>query len=205
MECSSDKPNTRTIISSNSSPKGQNYYSLQSSTSTVPISQVLVNNVVITPCAACKVLRRRCTADKCVLAPFFPPTDPLKFIIAHRVFGASNIIKMLQELPEFQRADAVSSLVYEANARIKDPIYGSAGTICHLQKQVSDLQAELSKAQAELVNLQCQQTNLMALICMEMAQPDQQQSISQLSVDNQNLFWINDDASLRADWETPWT
>lgn len=53
--------------------------------------------VVISPCAACKILRRRC-ADKCVLAPYFPPTEPLKFTIAHRVFGASNIIKFLQVL-----------------------------------------------------------------------------------------------------------
>lgn len=53
--------------------------------------------VVLSPCAACKILRRRC-AEKCVLAPYFPPTDPAKFTIAHRVFGASNIIKFLQVL-----------------------------------------------------------------------------------------------------------
>lgn len=52
--------------------------------------------VVMSPCAACKILRRRCSADKCVLAPYFPPSDPAKFTIAHRVFGASNIIKFLQ-------------------------------------------------------------------------------------------------------------
>lgn len=51
--------------------------------------------VVLSPCAACKILRRRC-AEKCVLAPYFPPTEPAKFTIAHRVFGASNIIKFLQ-------------------------------------------------------------------------------------------------------------
>lgn len=51
--------------------------------------------VILTPCAACKILRRRCI-DKCVLAPYFPPTEPVKFTIAHRVFGASNIIKLLQ-------------------------------------------------------------------------------------------------------------
>lgn len=51
--------------------------------------------VVLSPCAACKILRRRCV-EKCVLAPYFPPHDPLKFTTAHRVFGASNIIKFLQ-------------------------------------------------------------------------------------------------------------
>ncbi|KAF2321695.1 hypothetical protein GH714_001575 [Hevea brasiliensis] len=112
--------------------------------------------VVLRPCAACKILRRRC-AENCVLAPYFPPTERAKFKIAHRVFGASKIIKFLQELPESQRADAVSSMVYEASARIRDPVYGCAGAICHLQKQANELQAQLAKAQAELVNMQCQQ------------------------------------------------
>ncbi|KAM7492133.1 hypothetical protein LguiA_035054 [Lonicera macranthoides] len=203
MECS-DK--TKITASSNSSPKEQQYYysSQSSSSGRIPVTHKVINNLVITPCAACKILRRRCIPDKCVLAPYFPPTEPLKFTIAHRVFGASNIIKLLQELPEYQRADAVSSLVYEANARIRDPIYGSAGTICHLQKQISDLQVELAKAQAKLINLHCQQTNLTAFICKEMTtQTDQQQSISPLSFDNENLF-LND-TSFDADWEPLWT
>ncbi|CAN4098906.1 unnamed protein product [Withania somnifera] len=125
--------------------------------------------VVVTPCAACKILRRKC-AEKCVLAPYFPPNDPIKFTTAHRVFGASNIIKFLQELPEYQRADAVSSMVYEANARMRDPVYGSAGAIWQFQKQVNELQAQLAKTQAELVNIQCQQANLLAFVYMEMGQ-----------------------------------
>ncbi|XVE59767.1 hypothetical protein DITRI_Ditri05aG0073600 [Diplodiscus trichospermus] len=135
--------------------------------------------VVISPCAACKILRRRC-ADKCVLAPYFPPTEPAKFTIAHRVFGASNIIKFLQELPESQRADAVSSMVYEASARIRDPVYGCAGAIFQLQKQVNELQSQLAKAQAEVVSMQLQQANLVALLCMEVAQspePNSQQPV----------------------------
>lgn len=133
-----------------------------------PPPQPAATTVVVSPCAACKILRRRC-ADKCILAPYFPPTEPIKFTIAHRVFGASNIIKFLQELPESQRADAVSSMVYEANARIRDPVYGCTGAVCQLQKQVNQLQAQLAKAQAEVVNMQCQQANdVLALICMEM-------------------------------------
>ena len=53
------------------------------------------------PCAACQILRRRCT-DKCMLAPYFPPTETLKFIIAHKVFGASNIVKSLQVINPLQ-------------------------------------------------------------------------------------------------------
>lgn len=83
-----------------------------------------------------------------------------------------------QELPEINRSDAVSSMVYEANARIRDPVYGCAGTICNLQKQVSELQAELAKANALLVNMQSEQANLVALICMEMSQPASQEPLS---------------------------
>ncbi|XP_077245480.1 LOB domain-containing protein 1-like [Tasmannia lanceolata] len=171
--------------------------------------------VIVSPCAACKILRRRCI-DKCVLAPYFPPTEPLKFTTAHRVFGASNIIKFLQELPESHRADAVSSMVYEANARIRDPVYGCAGAICHLQKQVSELQSQLAKAQGELINMQSQQANLVAIICMEMAHSQQVSSPPpQLAENyfptNPNLFqtnntgFLDDGNNLGSSWEQLWT
>ncbi|RLN40737.1 LOB domain-containing protein 1 [Panicum miliaceum] len=136
-----------------------------------PGVQVVVNaapTVVLSPCAACKILRRRC-ADGCVLAPYFPPTEPAKFTTAHRVFGASNIIKLLQDLPESSRADAVSSMVYEAEARLRDPVYGCAGAVCRLQKQANELKVQLARAQADLLNAQAQHANLLALVCVEMA------------------------------------
>ncbi|PIA37497.1 hypothetical protein AQUCO_03000227v1 [Aquilegia coerulea] len=108
------------------------------------------------PCASCKLLRRRCAKD-CIFAPYFPSDDPHKFAIVHKVFGASNVSKMLQELPIHQRADAVSSLVYEANARVRDPVYGCVGAISYLQNQVSQLQMQLAVAQAEILCIQMQQ------------------------------------------------
>ncbi|CAB4313155.1 unnamed protein product [Prunus armeniaca] len=120
MECSNETMNTNYTTTS-STPLSQSPSSSPSSPpSPLPPTPTPNPPVVISPCAACKILRRRC-ADKCVLAPYFPPTEPAKFTIAHRVFGASNIIKFLQDLPESQRADAVSSMVYEASARIRDP------------------------------------------------------------------------------------
>ncbi|KAJ8563698.1 hypothetical protein K7X08_032150 [Anisodus acutangulus] len=163
--------------------------------------------VVVSPCAACKILRRRCV-EKCVLAPYFPPNDPIKFTTAHRVFGASNIIKFLQELPESQRADAVSSMVYEANSRLRDPVYGCAGAICQLQKQVSELQAQLAKAQAEVVNMQCQQANLMALIYMEMGQSPQASPLQQSNLDNFTyipMSFLDDNSNFGSVWEPLWT
>ena len=50
---------------------------------------------VASPCAACKLLRRRCAED-CVFAPYFPADEPQKFASVHKVFGASNVNKMLQ-------------------------------------------------------------------------------------------------------------
>ncbi|GER28097.1 LOB domain-containing protein [Striga asiatica] len=63
---------------------------------------------------------------------------------------------MLQELPVHQRGDAVSSLVYEANARMRDPVYGCVGAISYLQNQVSQLQMQLAMAQAEILCIQMQ-------------------------------------------------
>ncbi|XP_054814788.1 LOB domain-containing protein 4 [Prosopis cineraria] len=106
----------------------------------------------MSPCAACKLLRRRCAHD-CVFAPYFPADEPQKFASVHKVFGASNVNKMLQELPEHQRSDAVSSMVYEANARVRDPVYGCVGAISSLQHQVDLLQTQLAIAQAEVVHM----------------------------------------------------
>ncbi|XP_059666786.1 LOB domain-containing protein 12-like [Cornus florida] len=108
------------------------------------------------PCASCKLLRRRCAKD-CIFAPHFPSNDLHKFAIVHKVFGASNVSKLLQELPVHQREDAVISLVYEANARMRDPVYGCAGAISYLQDQVSELQMQLAMAQAEILCFQMQQ------------------------------------------------
>ncbi|KAK9279825.1 hypothetical protein L1049_013507 [Liquidambar formosana] len=104
----------------------------------------------ITPCAACKLLRRRC-ADECPFSPYFSPHEPHKFAAVHKVFGASNVSKMLMEVPESQRADAASSLVYEANVRLRDPVYGCMGAISALQRQIQSLQVELNAVRDEVL------------------------------------------------------
>ncbi|XP_052176137.1 LOB domain-containing protein 4-like [Diospyros lotus] len=107
------------------------------------------------PCAACKLLRRRCTKD-CILLPYFPPTEPDKFEAVHRVFGASNFCKMLQVIPIDNREDAVTSMVYEAKARLRDPVYGCVACIASLQCQVSQLQSQLNTALLEAMTLRAQ-------------------------------------------------
>lgn len=68
---------------------------------------------------------------------------------------------MVQDLPVQQRADAVSSLVYEANARVRDPVYGCVGAISYLQNQVSELQMQLAVAQAEILCIQMEHEPVM--------------------------------------------
>ncbi|MED6113411.1 LOB domain-containing protein 25 [Stylosanthes scabra] len=102
------------------------------------------------PCAACKFLRRKCLPD-CIFAPYFPPEEPQKFANVHKIFGASNVSKLLNEVQPHQREDAVNSLAYEAEARIKDPVYGCVGAISVLQRQVIRLQKELDATNADLM------------------------------------------------------
>ncbi|OWM86866.1 protein ASYMMETRIC LEAVES 2 [Punica granatum] len=105
------------------------------------------------PCAACKFLRRKCQPE-CVFAPYFPPDQPQKFANVHKVFGASNVTKLLNELLPHQREDAVNSLAYEADMRLRDPVYGCVGVISLLQHQLRQLQLDLSCAKSELSKYQ---------------------------------------------------
>lgn len=102
------------------------------------------------PCAACKFLRRKCLSG-CIFAPYFPPEEPQKFANVHKIFGASNVSKLLNEIHPHQREDAVNSLAYEAEARMKDPVYGCVGAISVLQRQVVRLQKELEATNADLM------------------------------------------------------
>ncbi|CAK9326296.1 unnamed protein product [Citrullus colocynthis] len=112
----------------------------------------------ITPCAACKLLRRRC-AQECPFSPYFSPHEPQKFASVHKVFGASNVAKMLMEVPESQRADAANSLVYEANLRLRDPVYGCMGVISSLQHQLHTLQSDLNSIRTQIFNFKFTQHN----------------------------------------------
>ncbi|CAH1438265.1 unnamed protein product [Lactuca virosa] len=105
------------------------------------------------PCAACKFLRRKCQPE-CVFAPYFPADQPQKFANVHKVFGASNVTKLLNELHPHQREDAVNTLAYEADMRLRDPVYGCVGVISLLQHQLRQLQMDLTSAKSELSKYQ---------------------------------------------------
>ena len=100
-------------------------------------------------CAACKLLKRRCSPD-CIFAPYFRSNEPKKFAKVHKVFGASNVSKILIEVPEEHREDTVNSLAYEAEARLRDPVYGCIGAIALLERKMIELQHDLALARARL-------------------------------------------------------
>lgn len=104
-----------------------------------------------TSCAACRLQKRRCTSN-CIFAPHFRSDDPLKFAQVHKVFGASNVSKILSEVPQEQRDDTANSLAYEAEARLRDPVYGCMRTIALLQRKRVELQHDLMLARARLAH-----------------------------------------------------
>ncbi|XP_075498882.1 LOB domain-containing protein 29-like [Primulina tabacum] len=96
------------------------------------------------PCGACKFLRRKC-ARGCVFAPYFcHENGATHFAAIHKVFGASNVSKLLTHLPVSDRCEAAVTISYEAQARLQDPIYGCVSHIFSLQQQVVNLQAQLA-------------------------------------------------------------
>ncbi|KAL0739759.1 hypothetical protein Bca4012_081272 [Brassica carinata] len=104
------------------------------------------------PCGACKFLRRKCVPG-CIFAPYFDSEQGSAYFAAvHKVFGASNVSKLLLNIPVHRRSDAVVTVCYEAQARIRDPIYGCVAHIFALQQQ-----AEVSYLQAHLASLELPQ------------------------------------------------
>ncbi|KAJ0966247.1 hypothetical protein J5N97_027385 [Dioscorea zingiberensis] len=93
-------------------------------------------------CAACKYQRRKCTSD-CPLAPYFPPDMPKQFQNAHKLFGVSNILKILNKLDPLRRPEAMKTIIYEANVRDRSPIHGCLGIIYTLHLQIHQAQLEL--------------------------------------------------------------
>ncbi|GLJ14863.1 hypothetical protein SUGI_0241780 [Cryptomeria japonica] len=89
---------------------------------------------IVYPCAACKIQRRKC-GDKCVLAPYFPPNDLQKFLVVHKLFGTSNTVKILRDIPVENRAVTVNSM-----------------QVLELQSQLATTEAELFNAQANLMS-----------------------------------------------------
>ncbi|GFQ02272.1 LOB domain-containing protein 22 [Phtheirospermum japonicum] len=96
-------------------------------------------------CAACKYRRRKCTSD-CILAPYFPYDRQPHFLNAHRLFGVSNIVKIISHLSPPERDLAMRTIIFESDAHAADPVGGCYRIIRDLEQQIS-----LAKAELEIV------------------------------------------------------
>ncbi|CAA0814617.1 LOB domain-containing protein 22 [Striga hermonthica] len=93
-------------------------------------------------CAACKYRRRKCAPD-CILAPYFPHDRQPQFLNAHRLYGVSNIVKIVRQLGPADRDAAMWTIAFESDARAADPAGG-------LYRVVRDLERRIALARAEL-------------------------------------------------------
>ncbi|GFZ17218.1 LOB domain-containing protein 22 [Actinidia rufa] len=106
-------------------------------------------------CAACKYQRRKCAPD-CILAPYFPPNEQKQFLNAHKLFGVSNIVKVLNHVKPLERETAMKSLIFHANVRAHDPVGGCSRIIRNLQHQIFESKTELAITLRQLAL--CRQT-----------------------------------------------
>ncbi|KAL1810586.1 LOB domain-containing protein 22 [Daucus carota subsp. sativus] len=74
-------------------------------------------------CAACKYQRRKCAPD-CILAPYFPHLRQRQFLNAHKLFGVSNITKIIRNLEKYDKDEAMRTIIYQADVRASDPVGG---------------------------------------------------------------------------------
>ncbi|CAI9759614.1 unnamed protein product [Fraxinus pennsylvanica] len=93
-------------------------------------------------CAACKYQRRKC-APNCSLAPYFPADRQKDFLNAQKLFGVSNIKKILRNVKQNEKESAMRSIIFQANMRAIHPVGGCFHVIKELESYIHFYKAEL--------------------------------------------------------------
>lgn len=101
-------------------------------------------------CASCKHQRKKCGED-CILAPYFPADKSHEFQAVHKVFGVSNVMKLVRSVNKENRKMVVDSLVWEACCRQNDPILGPLGEFKRIEEELK-LYKSQSQSQSQMVN-----------------------------------------------------
>ncbi|KAJ0236071.1 LOB domain-containing protein 2 [Hirschfeldia incana] len=86
-------------------------------------------------CASCKHQRKKCN-NECILSPYFPARKTKEFQAVHKVFGVSNVQKMVRTVREEDRTKLSESLTWEALWRQKDPVLGSYGEYRRISEEL---------------------------------------------------------------------
>lgn len=100
-------------------------------------------------CASCKHQRKKCE-ETCELAPFFPASRYREFQNAHKLFGISNIQKIINSVDPSQRKEAAESILIEGNIRSNDPVHGCLGVVRNLKSQIEYYEKELGAVNQQL-------------------------------------------------------
>ncbi|PKA63632.1 LOB domain-containing protein 22 [Apostasia shenzhenica] len=106
-------------------------------------------------CAACKFQRRKCTPD-CLLAPYFPADQNARFQSAHRLFGVSKIKKILETVAAGSRSEAMSTIIFQSEARARDPVGGCYRLILELERQIDICFSELQNVLRQIAFFRAQ-------------------------------------------------
>ncbi|KAF8094106.1 hypothetical protein N665_0370s0041 [Sinapis alba] len=105
-------------------------------------------------CTVCKLeMRKKCT-QKCVFKPYLPADKPEKYSYLVKVFSIKKLVRYLNEVDPSNRQACVDSLCFEAEARLRDPVYGTVGIIYRLQRLLQHLQLSLKIAKMELAKIE---------------------------------------------------
>lgn len=89
----------------------------------------------------------------CMFAAHFPTTNLAKFEKVNKIFGLGTVQKIFSLLGKEDRVRATTALCYEADARLRDPIYGCVGKVLQYQKDLEDLNKKIYSAQCELASI----------------------------------------------------
>jgi len=98
----------------------------------------------------------------------------------------------VQMVDESKKEDAVKAIIYEATSRLRDPVYGSAGTIFHLQRMVEELKMQVESMRAQVVQLQEQRNQLLGIL-MNVRHLDSTSSVHDSKFDGGN-FMLDEDS-----------
>ncbi|TKY64365.1 LOB domain-containing protein 22 [Spatholobus suberectus] len=119
------------------------------------ISTTRNGNSTTQACAACKYQRRKCAPD-CILAPYFPHDRQRQFLNAHKLFGVSNITKIIKFLSPHDKDQAMRTIIYQSDMRATDPVGGCYRYILDLQAQIEYYRAELELVLQQLAIFRAQ-------------------------------------------------
>ncbi|EXC09151.1 hypothetical protein L484_005107 [Morus notabilis] len=161
-------------------------------------------------CAACKYQRRKCAPD-CVLAPYFPHDNQRQFLNAHKLFGVSNITKIIKNLDPRTKDEAMRTIIFQSDARASDPVGGCYRIICDLQQQIEYAKAELNFVLHHLALCRTQHAGA-AAVAATTAAPDIANGVDHLNLygnnsmtnegqflqpvqEHEQYFVLNDDVS----------